>query len=186
MTKGCVTWRRTHTGGGRRKAASACYAIEEWMERRAGSFQRLKTGEVSMKDGDAVWWNSVALLEQTHSLPFYLWFRAKNEMPASGWCKRAPFTWVQRLLPLTLELVFLSFAAKGRHWSAITWSRDYSLIQARRGCKRVMLQLIRNAAANNGKRQQRPSSTTRTCDLLISKTLLKANKAFPRCVFRHI
>lgn len=36
-----------------------------------------------MKDGDAVSWNSVTLLEQTHSLSFYLWFRDKNEMPAS-------------------------------------------------------------------------------------------------------
>lgn len=36
-----------------------------------------------MKEGDAASWNSVSLLEQMQSLLFYLWFWAKNEMPAS-------------------------------------------------------------------------------------------------------
>lgn len=107
MTKERVTWRRTEQKR-RRKTASASYATQEWMERGPArcSFHWLLTKQIVRRDGDATSWNSVTLLEQMHSLLVNLWFWAKNEMPASEWYNRSPFTSV--LLPVTPCLLFLS------------------------------------------------------------------------------
>lgn len=100
MTKERVTWRRTEQKRRRKIISPLCNTGVDG--ERDGSFHWLLTKQMLMKDGDATSWNSVALL-------FYLWFWAKNEMPASQWYNHSPFTWVVLgLLPATPCLDFLS------------------------------------------------------------------------------